>query len=567
LGGHPSGSGGVAGTPTTSGGTGGAAGAGGAGGAGGSGGMLAGGAGGTHATTTSCGFMCAADFPCSHDGKDKPKCVLGDPSSISVGRDVSCQEVCHTPCCTGGGCRMETNPCGSDTVCVYTSGSSVATCLSRSLACGGALGNTCGPGKYCEFFGQPCSDGASSCAPISDACAYVNAGAAGICQALPSESECAKYTRPVCGCDGVTYKNDCARRAAGVAASYSGECLAGTGGVGGSGGSGGSGGRGGAGGSMGDGGDRTDGGPQTDAPTDAFCTGTDNKIGLHGKTWVISATSKCLNPTASCCMDYAIRLHSQSAVGEDLEAVLRFTVGSLKAGTYSLLSQAIGPTIRSSVRREDAGSAEPILEGTVVISGAPEDDKQAWRMGLCAQIRDPSSQWQALQIYVPGVAVAPSSWSSRFRMWRLKDPSLRATDVASADINKLELASQPLLDLADVDFVEPESTQCALGGKCSWVGLNTSFLSAATLLAGIKGTATSIDLGGVPFVVETDGERIYLGAFQTAISSVGAQGPDIMVEGISDEGFAISPPPGARSPDLRNDPRIIKVLTEAGKIP
>jgi hypothetical protein len=256
-------------------------------------------------------------------------------------------------------------------------------------------------------------------------------------------------------------------------------------------------------------------------------------------------------------------------LGEDLEAVLRFTVGSLRAGTFSLRSQAIGPTLRSSVRSVDAGSAEPILEGTVVISGAPEDDKQAWRMGLCAQIRDPSSPWQGLQIYVPGVAVAPPSWSSRFRFWRLKDPGLNANDVANADLNKLELASEPLLDLADVDFIEPGSTRCKSGSKCTWLGLNTSFASGSSLLASIKATAGSTPIFGVPFVVEVDSERIYLGAFLTALSSIGTSGPSVMLEEISDEGFAIRPPPAGRSPgpDPSNDARIIKLFTEAGKIP
>jgi hypothetical protein len=51
------------------------------------------------------------------------------------------------------------------------------------------------------------------------------------------------------------------------------------------------------------------------------------------------------------------------------------------------------------------------------------------------------------------VAVAPSGWASRFRMWRLKDSSLTGSDVYQVDINTLELASIPLLDLADLDFV------------------------------------------------------------------------------------------------------------------
>jgi hypothetical protein len=41
-----------------------------------------------------------------------------------------------------------------------------------------------------------------------------------------------------------------------------------------------------------------------------------------------------------------------------------------------------------------------------------------------------------------------------------------------------------------------------------------------------------------------------------------------MVEEIVNEGFPIYPPPSFHliPPDLRNDPRIVKVFTEAGKV-
>jgi hypothetical protein len=45
---------------------------------------------------------------------------------------------------------------------------------------------------------------------------------AGTCEALPVV--CDEAPMPVCGCDGVTYWNDCLRRAAGIAAMTPGEC-------------------------------------------------------------------------------------------------------------------------------------------------------------------------------------------------------------------------------------------------------------------------------------------------------------------------------------------------------
>jgi hypothetical protein len=296
----------------------------------------------------------------------------------------------------------------------------------------------------------------------------------------------------------------------------------------------------------------------------------DSKIDFGGKSSTIAVTSKWADPFLSCCVAYAARLHSQEAVGEDLDVVFRFSGGTPRAGTYSLgdASSSVSATLRSSVPRPDAGTvAQAQVKGGLIVVGTPESGKQAWQMGACAEVTDSSSPWQGLRIYLPGVEVAPFEWASRFRMWRLKDPSLRGTDVDRSDINTLELASEPLLDLMDLDFVELESTRCSFE-RCMWMGLNPGFTSASTLLGNVKGTATSIDLRGVPFVVEADGERIYLGAFQTVISSIGVRGPVVMVEEVTNEGFPLYPPPNFQPPppDLRSDPRIVKVFTEAGKL-
>jgi hypothetical protein len=467
---------------------------------------------------------------------------------------------------------MEEQPCAADTVCVYPAGNSAAQCVSKVQACGGFLGNTCGTNAYCEFFGGQCNEGAT-CSFASNRCAYVNGGATGVCQPLPSDSACANSGKPVCGCDGVTYKNDCARRGASVAFDHSGECTGGTGG-GGAGGSSGRGGAGGAGGYAsglgGSGGTIIDAGPSGDEAADAssaseFCLGQDSKIGLNGKTWTVPVTSKPTDLALNCCTSYAAHLHSQPAVGEDLELVVRFPLGSLRAGSYLLgLSQSIGASLRSTARADAGAASEARVNGTLTVAGKPEDRQQPWQMGLCLSVEDASSRWQGLRIYVPGVPVAAASWASRFRIWPLEDSSLTATDVEHADLNTLELASSPLLSLTDLDFVQ--ASACPLGGQCTWMGLNTQRLVGSTLLGLVRGTASAVGVHGVPFVVEADGQRIYLGTFGTMISSVGIYTPQVTVEDIADDGFAIEPPRKAEPPasDLRNDPRIVKVFSEAG---
>jgi hypothetical protein len=71
--------------------------------------------------------------------------------------------------------------------------------------CGGGLG-VCKPGSWCD--------------PEPGLCEAE--GATGVCVAVPQM--CTHDYRPVCGCDGRTYGNDCARRSAKVALDRDGEC-------------------------------------------------------------------------------------------------------------------------------------------------------------------------------------------------------------------------------------------------------------------------------------------------------------------------------------------------------
>jgi hypothetical protein len=127
-------------------------------------------------------------------------------------RKGTCKPVAEEVACTAPlapvcGCDGQTygNPCLAERAGATIAGEGACA----GAPCGGAAGSACGAGLFCRF---------------AQEAACGSAGQAGTCEAIPASCNSIYIDAVLCGCDGVTYGNDCEAELAGTSIRGPGAC-------------------------------------------------------------------------------------------------------------------------------------------------------------------------------------------------------------------------------------------------------------------------------------------------------------------------------------------------------
>ena len=145
--------------------------------------------------------------PSEYCAFEEGSCGDDGQAGVCAALSDACIEIFQPVC----GCDGQTY---SNDCVAAMAGVSVASggeCESEQKDCGGIAGVICDDGEYCKFDVGSCGDSDQS----------------GVCEAIPDA--CDAVFDPVCGCDGVTYGNECEAAAAGASLMASGECETGDG--------------------------------------------------------------------------------------------------------------------------------------------------------------------------------------------------------------------------------------------------------------------------------------------------------------------------------------------------
>ena len=140
-----------------------------------------------------------------------------------------------------------------------------------------------------------------------------------------------------------------------------------------------------------------------------------------------------------------------------------------------------------------------------------------------------------------------SAKGQEFAIFRLKDTNLTASQVWDQPLESLGLADNPFLSVKDLRFYKWQTHEFSVTAAVD------------SQLVQLKHAGS---VRGIPFVVTVGNERVYLGAFWYAYSSIMPQVPYIDV--IVDPHQICRCPSVLVQEDKRTDNRVYRALKQAG---
>jgi len=152
---------------------------------------------------------------------------------------------------------------------------------------------------------------------------------------------------------------------------------------------------------------------------------------------------------------------------------------------------------------------------------------------------------------------------SRLEFRLLADREMTAKDAEMLPLDSLVLDSEPLLELDQIAYVRQSDRYYALYPSFDGDALRAKVAARIGSPEDQPRYMLFVNFG-LPFIVLADGERVFLGGFLPGGSSFGISGPEIMTDLITKDGFRFTAVMGSLS--ALNDSRIVKVLTETGKL-
>lgn len=288
------------------------------------------------------------------------------------------------------------------------------------------------------------------------------------------------------------------------------------------------------------------------APGDAFCSGDEARV-QRGATISPLVTTGSLR-FYDCCEASELYLHTKDALGDNGHLDLRgspggrYPVGEVVVGDDPKQELMVAMTLGATLFGSGMSAAGPRISGTLEIDQA--DYSAPLTARFCLTLKFPGDPNDGVRFYAPAAKVMALGWNERFAIYLLKDRTIDAAAAGKLALGSLVLADQPLLDLFGIRYYRR--------------GDHFVAFDLSPQLAAIKSQIGTVPLQGAPFVVVADGNRVYLGAFWTELSSFSPAAPFVRVEGMTTQGMTIELPAGAKDP--RADARIVDALTGAAKL-